>query len=254
MSDEEHEIRICKFCKKEFTSKFNQKYCSKLCREKSKYLRHKKKYSEYMRKWYKRNREKTLQRVKKYNEAHKEEIKQRYTPKKRREWSRKSNRKNKIIVMEYYSGSSPPKCACCGESHIEFLEIDHIGGGGCEHRRKLGLVGGTVFYRWLIKNNFPKGFRVLCANCNRAYGSYKYCPHNKKETLISDGDEEQILLANLCKNFIDDGCQIWCLDGDLDCCVLCCKRRECAKEGKICPIAEVILKMKEFKGKRYSWE
>lgn len=57
-----------------------------------------------------------------------------------------------------------------------------------------------------------------------------------------------------CKNFKDEGCSVWCMEGDLDCCVLCCKRRKCAKEGKICPIAEVILKKEEFRNKKYSWE
>jgi len=57
-----------------------------------------------------------------------------------------------------------------------------------------------------------------------------------------------------CKNFINDGCQIWCLDGDLDCCVLCCKRHFCEKNGSICPKAREILRMKKFKDKVYSWE
>ena len=57
-----------------------------------------------------------------------------------------------------------------------------------------------------------------------------------------------------CKNFIDDGCSVWCCEGDLDCCVVCCRRNTCKKSGSICPKACEILKMKKFKDKVYSWE
>jgi len=56
-------------------------------------------------------------------------------------------------------------CECCGEDGIEFLTLDHIHGGGNDHRKELGKAG-TAFYTWIIKNNFPKGFRTLCHNCN----------------------------------------------------------------------------------------
>lgn len=57
-------------------------------------------------------------------------------------------------------------CACCGEDHIPFLHVDHVDGGGARHRKSVGDV-----YRWIIKNNFPNGFRTLCANCN--WGIYR---------------------------------------------------------------------------------
>ncbi len=66
-------------------------------------------------------------------------------------------------------------CTCCGETQPEFLAIDHIDGGGGQHRKTIG--GGIVAY--LIKNKFPDGFRVLCHNCNMALGIYGYCPHTK---------------------------------------------------------------------------
>jgi hypothetical protein len=71
-------------------------------------------------------------------------------------------------------------CACCGESEMVFLAIDHIGGGGREHRRK---HEGKNFWRWLKNNGFPKGFRVLCHNCNWAVAFGRVCPHrqNKQE-------------------------------------------------------------------------
>ena len=38
-------------------------------------------------------------------------------------------------------------CACCGTS--ERLGIDHINGGGKEHREELGNKGSVPFYAWL---------------------------------------------------------------------------------------------------------
>jgi len=71
------------------------------------------------------------------------------------------------------------KCECCGETHKEFLSIDHINGGGTKHRKEI-LKGGNL-YSWLVANNFPEGFRVLCHNCNFAIGHYGYCPHQSNQ-------------------------------------------------------------------------
>ena len=57
-------------------------------------------------------------------------------------------------------------CNICGEEDYIVLTIDHINQDGASHRKKIGLNAGTTFYRWLIKNNFPKGYRLLCRNCN----------------------------------------------------------------------------------------
>ena len=73
-------------------------------------------------------------------------------------------------VISYYGG----KCQCCGESNYEFLAIDHIKGGGKKH---LASLPNPRIATWLRKNNYPKGFRVLCHNCNSSLGFYKYCPH-----------------------------------------------------------------------------
>jgi hypothetical protein len=67
-------------------------------------------------------------------------------------------------------------CACCDEPRLEFLTIDHVKGGGRKHRAEIG----SQFYRWLRDNNYPKGFRTLCYNCNCSIGAYGYCPHDKE--------------------------------------------------------------------------
>ena len=91
-----------------------------------------------------------------------------------------ARRKRRLKVLTHYSGGEP-HCACCGEKALEFLCIDHINGGGIKHRAELGFKGGgSQFYSWLIKENFPMDYRVLCHNCNMALGFYGYCPHTKQ--------------------------------------------------------------------------
>lgn len=87
-------------------------------------------------------------------------------------------RQKRVKVLSHYGGS-PPKCACCGEGHQEFLCIDHTHGRGNEHRRSIGRNSGAAFYDWLVKEGYPEGFRVLCHNCNSATGFYGYCPHTR---------------------------------------------------------------------------
>jgi hypothetical protein len=93
-------------------------------------------------------------------------------------YMRKLRQKLKHDVLVYYSGGLPT-CSCCGEKHEEFLSIDHINGDGADHRRMIGGRGKNT-YRWLVNNNFPPGFQVLCMNCNFAKGhAYGGCPHKK---------------------------------------------------------------------------
>jgi hypothetical protein len=65
-------------------------------------------------------------------------------------------------------------CACCGEATYEFLTMDHVDGKGGIHRAELHA---SSIYGWLIKNNFPPGFRTLCWNCQWGYRLYGVCPH-----------------------------------------------------------------------------
>lgn len=88
------------------------------------------------------------------------------------------NRKIRLMALVRYS-DNPPCCACCGESTIEFLAIDHTNNNGMEHR-KITKGSGSKTYSWLLKNNYPDGFQVLCHNCNLAKGCYGKCPHENK--------------------------------------------------------------------------
>jgi|SRR5882672_9924891 len=92
--------------------------------------------------------------------------------KERVEISSKYRKKLRTDALEAYGN----ECACCKETHKEFLTIDHINGGGRKHRKSLGSP--TEFLRHLRNNNYPKEFRCLCWNCNCAIGLYGYCPHH----------------------------------------------------------------------------
>lgn len=102
------------------------------------------------------------------------------TPEYLREWRRRNPEKSAAIGRRHdakvraelfaaYGG----RCACCGETTPEFLTVDHIGGGGAEHRRSLSV---TV-YTDLRRRGYPDGFRLLCMNCNFAEGKRGGCPH-----------------------------------------------------------------------------
>jgi hypothetical protein len=92
-----------------------------------------------------------------------------------RGYSNMYNARLKMDVLNAYGG---PVCACCGETLLEGLTIDHVNGDGAKHRRELGTsLGGSRFYSWLKKHGYPAGFQVLCFTCNVAKGTGDHCPH-----------------------------------------------------------------------------
>lgn len=78
------------------------------------------------------------------------------------------------------------KCSCCGENKKEFLALDHINGGGNEHRRKIGT--NRIYF--VVRNEgYPKDkYRILCHNCNLSLGFYGYCPH-KLSINVNENDK-----------------------------------------------------------------
>jgi len=93
--------------------------------------------------------------------------------KRRREWAHQ----NRLSCLQHYSNNTM-KCACCGEAELLFLEIEHLKGDGNKHRRALKR---DRIEEWLIRNNFPNGFGVLCCNCNKGkHLNGGTCPHKSK--------------------------------------------------------------------------
>jgi hypothetical protein len=102
------------------------------------------------------------------------------------------SKENRLKVLQYYSKhlskSNIPCCNCCGlNSHIEFLTVDHIAGRQemdskpeLKKLKYISKLSGTALVIWIIKNNFPKGFQILCHNCNQTKGYYGQCPLENK--------------------------------------------------------------------------
>jgi hypothetical protein len=62
------------------------------------------------------------------------------------------------------------KCACCGETTVEFLTFDHMN----------GRITQKGFNNYRVAVSVLRGesdIRVLCMNCNHSYGVRGYCPH-----------------------------------------------------------------------------
>lgn len=128
------------------------------------YLKHKEKQEERRKLKRKNNWPATL----KYNRDYYERTKV-----KQIEQARGRRVVSKLKALGHYSGGTPI-CLCCKETHIQFLTIDHINGGGYKHRKEIRT--GNM-YTWLIAREFPDGYRVLCMNCNFSLGKYNHCPH-----------------------------------------------------------------------------
>ena len=101
-----------------------------------------------------------------------------------KDYQRKKSLEYRTLVLMHYS-NGVPQCECCGELEYEFLSLDHIHGGGCKQLKELRRVGSNI-YRYLVMNDFPDGYRILCMNCNHAIGrqnSDGICPHQRKKSL-----------------------------------------------------------------------
>ncbi|KKN06006.1 hypothetical protein LCGC14_1081520 [marine sediment metagenome] len=80
------------------------------------------------------------------------------------------------VIYIYSKGKN--KCECCGEKNKQFLSIDHIKNNGAKHRKENNISSSTMFYNWLIDNDFPEDYQVYCFNCNLGkHINGGVCPH-----------------------------------------------------------------------------
>lgn len=149
-------------------------------------LDNKEKLKETNKKYYENNRTERILYSKFWHQNHKRlhaEHTQKYREKNK---DKIKNRRifRKLKVYGYYSNNNI-ECNCCGEKHIDFLSLDHIYDNGSLHRKKSKITSGTKLIDWIIKNNFPPIFQILCMNCNFAKGKDKIehlCPHQKERS------------------------------------------------------------------------
>jgi 5-methylcytosine-specific restriction endonuclease McrA len=141
---------------------------------------------EYFRQYYREHRDQCNEYTRLYRKRHPKRVRQRnqeYSLK-HPEYQREYYQKNRVRVLarmaalhvrrrEWILAKYGGRCACCGSPYD--LEIDHIvPWDGTTPRRGNNLV------KWIVNNNFPDMFQLLCSNCNTAKGRGKECPidHN----------------------------------------------------------------------------
>ena len=88
----------------------------------------------------------------------------------------------RLKILQAYSkrlsNSDVPCCNCCGlNEYLDFLALDHIiGKKQMDSIPELVAIGYSSklvtkeLFSWIIDNNFPDGFQILCHNCNFAKG------------------------------------------------------------------------------------
>jgi hypothetical protein len=82
-----------------------------------------------------------------------------------KERNKKNISEKRLLVLTYYSDGKLC-CAKCGyNADLKALVLDHINNDGYKHRINKSWGGSSIWY-FIIKNNFPEGFQVLCCNCN----------------------------------------------------------------------------------------
>ena len=151
------------------------------------YLIHKeeitKRHREYDKKYYLTYREKVKTRTRLYRLTHKEEVVKRdkqykLTHKKEcMEYGKEYYQTYREKILKYrkeyqltlrkevltHYGGGKLACVRCGYDNIGALALDHVNGGGTEHRRSLG---GRDIFNWIKASDYPEGFQTLCRNCN----------------------------------------------------------------------------------------
>jgi len=137
---------------------------------------HKAEIYQMQRQWFLNNKEHSLAAIADWRARHRERC---------RASERRYGENLKNVVLGHY-GNGRVACVTCGEDRLPCLSIDHVNGGGIQHRKKINNSGGRAFYSWLKVNGFPSGYQTLCMNCQFikkfSRKSEAGCPTRNKET------------------------------------------------------------------------
>jgi hypothetical protein len=93
---------------------------------------------------------------------------------KEREYNQRYQAERRVAVLQHYG----KVCACCGTD--ERLQIT------CQAQGIKYPDRGSSFYNWLIRNNFPPGFEVLCSSCALSKRTWGVCrrPHDDRKDYL----------------------------------------------------------------------
>ena len=176
----------------------------RLSRYRAHYQKNKSEYARRSKQWRKNNPDKVMAWKSSSKEYHREwnskkrqGLKGPFSPEDGPNWQARNrehylqakrngtNRRRQEISIEclcHYSNGEP-RCYCCGETIIKLLCLDHIDGGGNEHRKREKI---NKLHVWAKKNGWPPLFRVACHSCNMgAHLNGGVCPHqgNREKTM-----------------------------------------------------------------------
>lgn len=113
----------------------------------------------YQQRWYRKNKDRLRDRLNLAARKSYIKHKDRLQKERKERWQL-----IKIKVLGHYSGGLF-RCNNCGFGESIFcLDLDHIENDGAQ-KRKL-VRQNTLLFPRLIKANYPKGYQVLCRNCN----------------------------------------------------------------------------------------
>lgn len=104
-----------------------------------------------------------------------------YNPERAKLGAKNNRRRRRLEVVEILGG----KCSCCGEAHIEFLAVDHVGGDGAAER---DIGQHAAFTRIINSGKADPAYRLLCHNCNIAIDKYGECPHVREKKTARDNN------------------------------------------------------------------
>ncbi|RLC98766.1 MAG: hypothetical protein DRI46_10745 [Chloroflexi bacterium] len=91
----------------------------------------------------------------------------------------KCRERDKNAIYKHYGD----KCSCCGETDRGFFTIDHVDSDGHIERKQGLYTSGSQFYRYIIQQDFPESYQILCYNCNLGRARNKgVCPHRECST------------------------------------------------------------------------
>lgn len=136
-------------------------------------------YSEKMRLYSANYYKKHPERVKLANKRSKAKRHDYYLARSREDQRRGREKLRRLVIGAYSNQAN--NCSCCGESEFDFLTIDHINGKSTDVRGGASPRCGYPLYRWLVRNEFPQGYQVLCMNCNVSKGKRGICAHMRNK-------------------------------------------------------------------------
>lgn len=124
-----------------------------------------------------------LERKRLWQKRYVEKDRDAYNEKNRR-WKAAQRESDRNAIYKAYGNI----CACCGETNPKFFTIDHVNNDGHIERKSGKYSSGSMFYRQIIKSNFPSNYQILCYNCNMGRArNGGICPHQEDSETIPSG-------------------------------------------------------------------